>query len=266
MNEPTVITDRRDRRELAPAPATAVTPMDLLRVATSQGADIEKLEKLMEMQQKWEASEARKAYAAAFAAFKADPPKIQKNKHVQFATKGGDRMDYWHATHDEVCGKVAAALSAHGLAHAWRMRQEGGLIYVTCRLTHQAGHYEEFELFGNPDSSGLKSPLQAVASTITFLQRYTLLGACGLSTSEQAAADTDGGSRPTEPEPADKNAEGMTYGEWYDNLDAVPDDQLAQFDFTAYWRKAQPSWRRYVVKYEEAWWNGKRNLAERGAK
>jgi hypothetical protein len=258
MNEPTVITDRRSMREVATLAPTAVTPMDLLRVATSQGADLDKLEKLMEMQQKWEASEARKAYAAAFAAFKADPPKIQKNKHVQFATKGGDRMDYWHATHDEVCGKVAAALAAHGLAHAWRMRQESGVIYVTCRLTHQAGHYEEFELFGNPDGSGLKSPLQAVASTITFLQRYTLLGACGLSTSEQSAADTDGGSRPTEPEP-----EG--FAEWRDNLDAVPEDQLAQFDFSAYWRQATPAIRRYVVKFAELWWNEKRRVAEKGA-
>jgi hypothetical protein len=175
---------------------------------------------------------------------------------VQFATKAGDRMDYWHATHDEVCGKVAAALAAHGLSHSWRTRQEGDLIYVTCRVMHEAGHFEEFEMFGQPDMSGLKSKLQGIASTVTFLQRYTLLGACGLSTAEMAEADNDAGKKPTEPEP-----EG--YAEWRDNLDAVPEDQLPQFDFSAYWRKATPAIRRYVVKFDESWWNAKRDAGAR---
>jgi hypothetical protein len=262
MTEPTkngvVIAAVRDARQLREAPSGAshsVTPMDLLRIATSQGADLERLEKLMALQQQWEAAEARKAYAAAFAAFKAAPPQIVKNKHVQFATKSGDRMDYWHATHNEVCGKVAAALAPHGLSHSWRTRQEGELIYVTCRLTHAAGHSEEFEMFGNPDMSGLKSKLQGVASTVTFLQRYTLLGACGLSSEEMAEADNDAGKRPTEPEP-----EGYT--EWRDTIDTVPDDQLHHFDFDSHWRGTTPAIRRYCTKFDEQFWQEKRRRAE----
>jgi hypothetical protein len=255
MTAELIVHDKRAQRDIQPVQRD-VTPMDLLRVATSQGADLDRLEKLMDLQRRWEADHARKAYAAAMAAFKADPPQIVKNKHVQFATKAGDRMDYWHATHDEVCGKIAAALAKHGLSHSWRMRQADGLIHVTCRIMHELGHSEEFELFGSPDTSGLKSPLQAIASTTTFLQRYTLLGGTGLSTAEMREADDDAGKKKAqEPEP-----EG--FAEWRDNLNAIPEDQLPQVDLQASWKKASPEIRRYVIKYCEDWWHGLRDKAK----
>lgn len=237
--------DESRARGTAVAPVS-VTPMDLLRIATSQGADLARLEKLMDLQERWQRDEARRAYSAAMVEAHAHPPQIVKNKHVQFATKAGDKMDYRHATHDEVTLKVGAWLAAYGFSHAWRTEQKENLIHVTCTVTHALGHSEAFTLFGSPDTSGLKSALQAVASTTTFLQRYTLLGATGLSSAEMRDADDDAGNRPKpEPEP-----EG--YATWIADMEAKADEGLTPL--TATWGASKPAFRRYVVKFNEDWW------------
>lgn len=160
-----------------------LTPVDLLRIAVSQGADIDKLEKLMGLHERWEQNEARKAYVAAMKKFKANPPQISKNKQVNFGQTG-----YRHATLDHVCEEVTKGLSDVGITHAWKVRQENGTIAVICMLTHELGHSEETALMGAPDNSGSKNSIQAIGSTVTYLQRYTLLAACGLA----AQNDTDG--------------------------------------------------------------------------
>ena len=92
----------------AQASASAeVTPMQMLQIAVSQGADLDRLQKLMDLQERWEANQARKAFVVAMAAFKQTPPKIMKNKHVKFQTSKG-LTEYDHATLDAVCGAVIA--------------------------------------------------------------------------------------------------------------------------------------------------------------
>lgn len=184
-------TERRDRPSV-PAVISDATPMHMLAVAVQQGADIAKIEKLMELQERWEKNEARKAYVAAMAAFKANPPTIVKNKHVSYALKTGGRTEYNHATHDEVTTKIIMAMSPHGLSHNWSVRQADGMVFVKCTVTHELGYSESVELFGPPDTSGTKSPIQAIASTVTLLQRYTLISVTGLTSEEIAGAETDG--------------------------------------------------------------------------
>lgn len=162
----------------------APTPMHLIEIAVSQGADVDKLEKLLQLQLQWEKNEARKAFVEAMAAFKIEPPEINKNKHVTY-----NQVDYWHATLDHVVETIAAGLSKHGLAHRWKTEQSGGQISVTCILTHKMGHSEETTLSAAADMSGSKNAIQAVGSTVTYLQRYTLLAATGLAAKGQ---DDDG--------------------------------------------------------------------------
>jgi hypothetical protein len=161
----------------------ALTPIELLQIAVQQGADVEKLGKLMDLQERWQANEAKMAFNAAMRKFKANPPEITKNKKVEF----GNTL-YKHATLDHVCDVVTKALSDVGISHAWKVNQQDGVIAVSCVLTHEMGHSESTQLMGNPDTSGSKNAVQAIGSTVTYLQRYTLLAACGLA----AANDTDG--------------------------------------------------------------------------
>jgi len=172
---------------------TAVTPMDLLDRAMQRGMDAEALGKLLELQQRWEADQARKAFVKAMAAFKAEPLKIRKGKHVRFQTQKGV-TEYDHATLAQVVDAVVGALSKHGFSHRWETTQQDKLISVTCVITHEMGHSERVTLSAAPDESGGKNSIQAVGSTVTYLQRYTLMAATGL-----AAHDMDDDGRSAEP-------------------------------------------------------------------
>lgn len=167
------------------------TPGALLQIAMNQGADLDRLERLMQMQLQWEANEARKQFIAAMADFKLNPPTILKTKRVYFeSNKGGATTDYFHATHADVTLPIAAGLARHGISHCWVPEQRDGHVHVTCVLTHRLGHSESVHMFAAPDNSGNKNGVQAICSTKTLLERYTLLSATGLSTADMP--DDDG--------------------------------------------------------------------------
>lgn len=173
MNKP-------EKAEIVPA---NVTPMDLLQVAMSNHADLDRLEKLMDLHFRWQAKEAEKQFDAAMVAFKSEAPEILRNKHVKFG-----QTEYDHATLDQVCEPIIEALSKHGITHRWKPTQAEGLIRITCILK-RAGHSEETSLESAPDNSGGKNSIQAIASAVTYLERYTLLAATGLAVKN---GDNDG--------------------------------------------------------------------------
>lgn len=166
----------------------AVTPMELLQVAVSQGADIDKLAKLMDLQERWEKNEARKAFVQAMNQFKSDLPDILKNRHVRFQTSKGV-TEYDHATIDQVCDALIPALSKYNLHHRWKVAQDNGKIRVTCVITHEMGHSEETTMEASPDDSGGKNAIQAISSSTTYLERYTFLAGTGTAAK---GTDTDG--------------------------------------------------------------------------
>lgn len=172
-----------------PEKQESVTPMALIQIAVNQNADVEKLQKLFDLQLRWEANEAKKAYVAAMNAFKANPPEILKNKHVAYK-----EVAYDHATLDNVCKQVTQGLSEHGISHRWKVEQlQGGVIRVSCILTHNLGHSEETTIEGMADSTGSKNAIQAIGSAITYLERYSLLAATGLAAKN---GDNDGQGAP----------------------------------------------------------------------
>lgn len=177
------------QQELPNLPATQITPMHMLQIAVQQGADLQKLEKLMELQERWEANQARKAFDAAISAAKAEIKPIVKNREVDFpARNGGSRTNYKYEDLAAIADAVDPILSKHGLSYRHRSKQEGKILTVTCILSHRDGHFEETTLFAGNDESGNKNGIQGIGSTATYLQRYTLKLALGLST----AKDDDG--------------------------------------------------------------------------
>jgi len=135
-----------------------------------------------------EKKDAKKAYFSAMANFKKNPPKILKGSKVDFTSSKG-RTNYNYASLAEVTQAVSAALAEHGLNVSWRTEQTDGKITVTVRLTHELGYYEETSLTASPDQSGNKNSIQAIASTVSYLERYTLLAITGLATHDM---DDDG--------------------------------------------------------------------------
>lgn len=187
-------------RRMVEEPETAVqladnSPASMMIAAMSKGMDLDKLEKFMGLQERWEANEAKKAYTVAMAAFKKSPPKIDKDKHVKFTLKTGGTAEYSHASLANVTDKINAALGEHGLSAAWITVQDGAKITVTCTITHEMGHSESTSLTAAPDESGSKNSIQAIGSTISYLQRYTILALTGLAT-----GDMDDDAAGAEPE------------------------------------------------------------------
>lgn len=176
-----------DHSVVAPVNA-ALAPDQLLAKALERDINPDVLSRMMDLYERHEHMQAERQYVTAMAAFKADPPAIRKTKHVSYASKGG-KTDYHHAPLDEVVRAISVAMSPHGLSFRWRTQQLDGLISVTCVLQHVGGHSEEVTLQASPDQSGGKNSIQAVGSTVTYLQRYTLLAATGLAAEEQ---DDDG--------------------------------------------------------------------------
>jgi hypothetical protein len=163
----------------------SATPADLVRYAMDTNADLDRLEKLMDMQTQWEEREARKAFVSDMALFKLNPPEIVKDNHVQYKTDKGV-TSYWHASIGNVVEKIVAGLAEHGFSHRWiPERCEGGMVKITCVITHRLGHSESTTLEAGLDQSGGKNNIQAMISTKTYLERHTLLAATGLATKDQ---------------------------------------------------------------------------------
>lgn len=181
-----------------PAPGGS-SAADLIRHAIDRNASVDQLERLMGLQERWEANEARKAFVVAMAACKAElPPTISKDHLVDFPAKqedgGKGRVTYRHTTLANLVGEVLPIMARHGLSHGYETEQDeksSGRISVTCRIQHVMGHSETVRLSAYPDESGRKNKIQAIGSTVTYLQRYTLMAALGLASGDE---DDDAGA------------------------------------------------------------------------
>jgi len=161
--------------------SATVTPMSLIQMAVEQNADLDKLEKLMDMRERWEKDEARKAYNRAIAKFRAECPPINKTRQAHNSKYAGL---------SETVEQIKPYLEDCGLSHSWHTDQSSGVVSVTCKVTHILGHSDETTLSAEPDKSGSKNSIQAIGSTVTYLQRYTLSSILGLASTDDF--DDDG--------------------------------------------------------------------------
>lgn len=169
------------------AGALAAQPHTSLMLSLmDRGASLDQIERMMDLAERNEKREAEKAYNAAFAAFKAEAVRIVKGRKV---TDGPLRGKEYAELHD-VVDAVTPALSRHGLSTAWKLtRDEKDWLEVTCTLKHVGGHSESVSMGGPPDAGGAKNVPQSRASTVTYLERYTLKAICGVA---EGGEDSDG--------------------------------------------------------------------------
>jgi hypothetical protein len=175
--------------------------MQMLQAALDKNADIGQLQALMELQERWEKNEARKAYHRAFSGFKSEAIQVIKQTNINDGPLKGKK-------YADLAAAVDAAtpmLAKWNLSAAWKItKDEKDWIEATCTLTHVDGHSESTSFGGPPDAGGAKNAVQARASTLNYLQRYTFLAVTGLAAKN---VDNDGA--------------GATVG--------MPDGQLADF-------------------------------------
>lgn len=164
--------------------------LPLVALAMEKG-QVDQLERLFDLQMKWDADLQRKAFVSGMVNFKVEAGgiTIAKSKHVSFTTQKG-KTEYDHAELHDITRTLVPLMAKHGLSHRWTIAQENGKITVTCIVTHRDGHSESVALSASADDSGGKNSIQAIASTKTYLERYTLLAATGVATGGEL--DDDG--------------------------------------------------------------------------
>lgn len=178
----------------------AMTPSQMIAIAVQSGAEVDTLERLMGMSERWRAEEARRAFESAMADARSEFETIIKGNAVEH----NGVLKYYHEDLSSVRRAVAPALAGNGLSYRWRTTQSRDGIVVTCVVSHELGHVEETTLGPvAPDASGGKNAVQAVGSTVTYLQRYTLKAALGLD----AEHDDDGRGGPSQHRDRDAAAE-----------------------------------------------------------
>lgn len=154
-------------------------PMEMIQSAVEKGMDVESLSRLMDLQERWEAGNAKKMFFQAFNSFQSTVPAIKK-------LTPGHNGNY--AAIGDIAEQIRPYLKENDLSYRFEQDHQNG-VTVTCIVSHVDGHSERTTMTAQPDMSGKKNPIQAIASTVTYLQRYTLIGALGITTADQ---DLDG--------------------------------------------------------------------------
>ncbi len=178
------------------AESSIINPGQLLEIAIKKDLDINKLERLMDLQERWEKRQAKKAFHQAMNEFQAKKPKLTKTKKADF---GKGKASYFFNPLDKLQEAVDPVLSKYGLSYRWERKESPNLIRITCVVSHVDGHSEETWMESGPDASGNKGPLHAIGSARSYLKRYTLEDAFGLSSGDDddGKASSNGKALPT---------------------------------------------------------------------
>lgn len=177
---------REERRPVAMEHVSEDTH-PLVKMAMDAGPlDTASLGALMAMQKEWEAGMAKKAYTRALIDMKRELPQVLgRDKRVIFETRGGGSTTYTHTSLAAAVEAITPHVCNHGFSLDFKTRStEKGHVEVMCTLTHRDGHAESSALAAPPETSGTKNPVQAVASTVTLLERYTMLALLGIATKD----------------------------------------------------------------------------------
>lgn len=167
------------------------------RAATDPGFSVEKLMALLDVKERWDANEARRLYNEAFAAFKAETVRVVRNITI----KDGPLKGKKHADLFSITDACTEALSKHGLSASYRVLEDAkDWIRIACVIKHAAGHSEETSFSGPVDNGPGRNAIQARKSSVTYLERVTLLLALGLA-EQDADDDGAGGGDPLPAEP-----------------------------------------------------------------
>ncbi|KRB26292.1 ERF family protein [Mesorhizobium sp. Root172] len=174
---------------VVPGERREMTPMEMVGRALEMGVSAEILKQMMDLRDREEARNAKMAFTKAVSAAKAELGPIMRTRAVDYTPSGKERVYYRHEDLAGIEKQVTPVLTRYGLSY--RYESDNGPdrpITITCILEHVDGHFTRTPLSGPADNGAGKNSLQAIASTTTYLQRYTLKIALGLSVSH----DDDG--------------------------------------------------------------------------
>ena len=169
----------------------AEQPIDMMVViaqaAKDPATDVSKMQALLEMYKDIVKQKAETAFNAAKIEMRKDLPKIGKNK-------SNSQTNSKYVDLEKIKDAIDPVLSKHGFDVHYENYFPADKIGVTCILSHVQGHSQRNSVELPADGSGIKgtankTPVHAIASSITYAERYALCGLLGINT-----GDNDGQS------------------------------------------------------------------------
>jgi hypothetical protein len=180
-----VLTDGEPEAKPAPKETSSNYAGEVLKQAIEKGAPVDTLERLLTLEMKYRAWQAELAYQQDFLAFKQEPGlKILRDEIVEYENKrGGGITKYAFSPLDRAEAVLIPLLAKHNFTHHWRTEpQPNGWTKVTAVIKHILCHENDSaSLLGPPDMTGNKNGHQAIGSNVSYLERYTLCAACGIT-------------------------------------------------------------------------------------
>ena len=191
--------DAADRPEGGPDAPLPDGLAPLVALLASRAVDADTVREMLAVQRDHRAELAREAYARALARFRRVAPTLDKDREVVAETDDDTSRTYRHTSLGHAMEVVNPLLGELGLNLSWHPRVEDGVVHVETRLTHELGHAESVTLPGAPDRSGGKNAIQAMKSTITYLERTGALALLGLAGRDDDDGRAAGAIEPEQP-------------------------------------------------------------------
>lgn len=128
-----------------------------------------------------------KAFLKAFLALQSELPELQRTEKV-----GTNGHTYSYTPLPVMRKILQPLLTRHGFMFAWDSKEvSNNKMEYTCILTHIDGHSKSSSIIAEKDNTADMNNIQAIGSTSTYMQRYTLKMVLGLTSADD---DDDGRS------------------------------------------------------------------------
>lgn len=182
QNQMTVVDSKNAIKQQKPTTKVGeINALYLIDRAIENNIDIEKFEKLISLAQMLEREKAKRDFYESFSKFQSSIPTIFKNSEVNM---GYGKPKYNYATLSDIITNIQKPLGEANLSFRWEISNNNDIITVTCILSHAGGYELQTSIQAGKDATPGKSNVQAIASTITYLKRYTLVSLLGIGTAD----------------------------------------------------------------------------------
>ena len=135
---------------------------------------LDKLDRLLDIKERLEAAQAKMLFARSMKDAQHEIGPVARDAENPHTKSRYSRLETIDAAIRPVYTKHGFSLSFNNPA------TEKGSITITCRVRHDAGHQEDFQLAAAPDTTGAKgaatkTEVQGLGSTVSYLRRYLTL-------------------------------------------------------------------------------------------
>lgn len=180
--------DKTKKQEIAVPQGSS--PADMIRLAVSGGADLDKLEKLLTLQERYESNEARKIFASSFANAQAKIGAVVKTKlNPQTHSKYADLGDVIKSAQPIYTKEGFSVIFYEGETATPES------VRICADVLHMSGHKETYHYDVPMDGMGLKgnanmTKIHGKASSTAYARRYLMCMIWNIPTQDDDAKST----------------------------------------------------------------------------